>query len=131
MRFLLALVLGSCLFPTVKVLAQQLKDDDSIPIVFHVTSVKQGYPPECAMAACRPILTVEGYARVEHDAHPTQFVLTCVEFTVSKPTPQKMSCAHLRASADYDANLFGNVIDFPTQHSPRVLFNIVSQKENE
>ena len=62
MKFWLALVLGACLFPTVKVLAQQPKDDGSIPIILHVTSVVQDEAPGyCRRGECDAHrFTVEG-----------------------------------------------------------------------
>jgi len=131
MRVLTALVLGSCLFSTVKVLAQQPNDDRPISTVFHVTSVKQGTSPDCLNGQCNVLrVTVEGYARIGHNAKLTQFVLRCDRFTEAKENGKKVApCARLRAGEDYDAELRGELIDFLTQPAPRAVFEIVSQKE--
>jgi hypothetical protein len=136
MRLWLALVLGSCLFPIMTVLAQQPKDGGSIPIVFHVTSVKQDEPPDwCTTGQCNAVrFTVEGYARVEHDAHPTQFVLKCIELT-DADGHITMACARLRAHGNYNAKLWADLVQFidrrPKQPNdpPQALFDIVSQEE--
>ena len=124
-----------------RLMAQGSKDDGSIPIVFHVTSVKQDEPPDyCTTGECVAVrYTVEGYSRVQGDAHYTQFVLKCVEVTVLNRTLDvRSSCARVRANANYDAKLFADLLFFidegrknsqSTNAPPEAAFNIVSQRE--
>src|ERR1035437_7823638 len=126
---------GSCL------MAQASEDDGSIRIVFHVTSVKQDEPPDyCTTGECMAVrYTVEGYSRVQGDAHYTQFVLKCVEITALNPNPHvTMSCARVRANANYDAKLYAAFLFFidegsgkprSTNDTPVAAFEIVSQRE--
>ena len=124
-----------------RLMAQGSKDDGSIPIVFHVTSVKQDEPPDyCMTGECMAVrYTVEGYSRVQGDAHYTQFVLKCVEITALNPTSHvTMSCARVRANTNYDAKLFADWLFFidngrknsqSTNGPLEEAFDIVSQRE--
>ena len=121
-------------------MAQDSKDDGSIYIVFHVTSVKHDEPPDyCTTGQCTAVrYSVEGYSRVQSDAHYTQFVLTCDEITtLIPPAHVTVQCARVRANGDYSAKLFADSLFFlggqkNTQSTNSPLeagFDIVSQRE--
>jgi hypothetical protein len=120
--------------------AQDSKDDGSIPIVFHVTSVIQDVPPDwCATGECFAVeFTVKGYTRIQSDTYYTQYILKCTEVTAFDATPHvTLQCARVRANANYDAKLFADYIFFIDHNSKHLefvdnslqAFNIVSQIE--
>jgi hypothetical protein len=96
--------------------AQQTNADGSIPIAFHVTSIKKDQPEDyCTTGTCSATrFTVEGYARVAGDMHFTGYVLTCVEyiqFGADNKNPNSY-CARLRANGTFDAKLYADFINF-------------------
>jgi hypothetical protein len=135
------LVLSALMLGGAGLMAQNSKDDGSILIVFHVTSVKQDEPPDyCTTGGCTAVRhTVEGYSRVPGDLHYTQFTLRCVEMTVVDPKPHTtISCPRVRANGNYDAKLFADVLffidggrkDTQSKNGPfEAGFDIVSQRE--
>lgn len=146
MRLSWCTLIISCFMPMVPIIAQKpiifnaaqdLKDDGSISIVFHVTSVIQDVPPDlCTTGKCAAVeFTVKGYTRIQDDTNYTQYVLKCTEITAFDETPHvTQSCARVRANANYDAKLWADCIffiDHNSKHSEFVVssFNIVSQLE--
>lgn len=137
--FFLALA-GSLLLFAGQSLAQSSDDDGpkGVKILFHVTSVSQRDDPDsCPAAQCSATkFTVEGYADVQHNRHPTQYVLKCSEILVSNPSPHyAVTCGRVHSNNDYDATLFADSIYFrdrkPKQDGapPEALYIIVSEKE--
>ena len=133
-------LLGNLLSFDRQLLAQdQEKDRGRQKIVFHVTSVRSEDATDwCQTGECSAErITVAGFSDVNHDDHLTEFMLECVEATVSDPTPHfTLVCAHLHANNDYDAFLFATAISFYPDGKPRPVgsplqgvYSIVSEKE--
>ena len=93
-------------------------------ISFHVTSVKF----EPSREFCNRVgdtctatdITVEGYAKVMHSPHSTQYVLRCSEAWAQEPSAhQTLACVRLHANPDYLGELFDDSISFLDESKPR------------